>query len=98
MFNLTLRALRCAGLCLLFLAPASTAQAGSLTLAWDPSPEPDIAGYTLLYGPAPGSYTSQIDVANTTQFTITSLPDGTYYFAVQGYTSDGMISGLSNEV
>jgi hypothetical protein len=69
-----------------------------VTLVWDPSPEPDIAGYTLVYGTRAGEYTSRIDVANQTEYTLTTLPDGTYYFAVQAYTYDGLTSGFSNEV
>ncbi|HJR58783.1 MAG TPA: fibronectin type III domain-containing protein [Vicinamibacterales bacterium] len=94
-----MRSLHAWGLCvLLLLCAAVPAEAASLTLAWDPSPEPDVAGYTIGYGQRSGDYTGQIDVANTTEYTVTSLPDGTYYFAVQAYTHDGVTSGFSNEV
>ena len=31
----------------------SQAYCASVTLAWDPSPDSDVAGYNLSYGPAP---------------------------------------------
>jgi hypothetical protein len=88
---------RSLALVLSFLLLAGRADAGSLAFAWDPSPEPEIAGYTLAYGTQSGKYTGWIDVGNATAYTVT-LPDGTYYVAVRAYTHDGTISGYSNEV
>src|SRR5688572_10577863 len=85
-------------MCLLVLLCAARAEAASLTLAWDPSPTPDVVGYTILYGTQPGVYTGQINVALKTEHTISSLPDGFYYFTVQAYTADGLASNLSNEI
>ena len=78
---------------------ASRADAGSLTLAWDPNSESDLAGYILWYGTQPGTYTASIDVGNITSYRVANLNDGaTYYFAIQAYDVAGMASTRSNEV
>ena len=78
---------------------AAAAQAATVTLAWDPNTEPDLAGYKLCYGTTAGSYTSVVDVGKVTTYTISSLADGTtYYFAVMAYSISGGNSGYSNQV
>lgn len=92
--------------------------AGEVTLRWDANTEPDLAGYKLYYKidgpgePYDGTISDQgpspIDVGNTTQFTITGLPDlvapERYRFVVTAYDNEqtdppgGMESGYSNEV
>ena len=85
-------------LALLLLAPASFA-ARSVTLAWDPSPESNLAGYRLKYGNSSGSYTQTVDVGNTTSATVPELLEGnTYYFTVTAINSSSMESVPSNEV
>jgi hypothetical protein len=84
---------------LLFLVVgARMAEAQPLTLAWDPSKDTDVTGYTLAIGSQPGQYTQQIDVGVTTEYTFASLAAGTYYFAVRAYSAGGLSSGYSNEV
>lgn len=75
------------------------AYAASVTLAWDPNQEADIAGYRLHYGASSGNYTDSVDVGNKTQHTL-SLPDDgkTYYCAATVYTVAGLESDFSNEV
>ncbi|MBN2032961.1 MAG: fibronectin type III domain-containing protein [Deltaproteobacteria bacterium] len=90
-------------------AIAGPANAGDLSLTWDPNNEPTLAGYKLYYkagtsgppydgadsfqGPSP------IDVGNTTSFTLTGLSDReNYYFTVTAYDTEGRESGYSNEV
>jgi hypothetical protein len=70
-----------------------------VTLAWDPNPESDIAGYMLSYGTTSHQYSSTIDVGNITIFAF-AIPDPTmgYYFAVRAYNTRGAVSGFSNEV
>ena len=46
---------------------------GSVTLAWSPSPSPDIAGYNVLYGVASGIYTSKVFAGNTNSVTLSNL-------------------------
>jgi hypothetical protein len=87
---------RLALLAILALASMS-APTGSVTLAWDPSPE-QVAGYKLLYGSAPGVYVSSIDVGLVTQHTVSQLPDGRYYFVASAYSADGLGSNFSNEI
>jgi len=78
---------------------ASTAHSATVTLAWDPNPEPSVAGYRLYLGTSPGYYTSSVDVAASTQATISSLIEGvTYYMAVTAYDTSGNQSGYSNEI
>lgn len=76
--------------------PAVAAQ--SVTLAWDASTEPDLAGYRVYYGTAQRQYSAHIDVGNVTTFTINDLADGTYYFAATAYDAAGNESAFSNEV
>jgi hypothetical protein len=83
---------------LIVLAFASRAFAGSITLAWDPSAG-DVAGYIVLYGTTPGSFTQSLDVGNQTSATIRRLAGGQpYYFAVIAYSSSGTVSVVSNAV
>jgi hypothetical protein len=58
----------------------------------------DLAGYHLYYGTSPSSMTTSITVANagTTSYTVGNLPAGTWYFAVNAYTTSGLDSALSN--
>jgi len=87
-------------LAVLFLFPlAETAHSATVTLAWDPNPEPTVAGYRLYVGTSPGYYTSSVDVAASTRATISSLIEGvTYYMAVTAYDTSGNQSGYSDEI
>ena len=72
---------------------------GSLTLAWDPVSDPNIAGYNLYYGVASGVYTNVVQVGNTAQVTITGLVPGvTYYLAVTTRLVTGVESAYSDEI
>jgi hypothetical protein len=87
-------------LCLVFLLTFSLrAQAGSVSLAWDPNSESDLGGYKIHYGKASGAYTATVDVGKVTSTSISNLTDGqTYYFAASAYNTAGASSGYSNEV
>jgi len=37
-------------------APLSSIATGNVTLAWDPNPDPAVAGYNLYYGTTSGTY------------------------------------------
>jgi hypothetical protein len=70
------------------LALPSAVSAAQVTIAWDPNPEPDIAGYRVRYGTSASAMTTEIDVGLGTTTTISGLSDGTaYYFAVVAYNS-----------
>jgi hypothetical protein len=71
----------------------------SLTLTWDPSPSPDVAGYHLYYGAASGEYTNNIVMNDVMTVAVSGLSIGvTYYFALTAVGTDGDESAYSNEV
>jgi len=79
------------------LVPA--AHAGEVTVAWDPNPEPEVAGYKIYFGTTPGNYTVSMNAGNITSMVISGLETGlTYYFAAVAYDSSGNESGFSNEI
>jgi hypothetical protein len=68
-------------------------------LAWDPPEEGVPTGYIVFYGIAPGSYSNQIDVGLSTNYTVNGLIYlTTYYFAVRAYDATGTVSDPSNEI
>lgn len=72
---------------------------GNITLAWDPDPTPNLAGYRLYYGTRPGVRTQRIEVGNFTTVSVPNLIGGqTYFFAVTALTTFGAESGPSNQV
>ncbi|MEW6219010.1 MAG: Ig-like domain-containing protein, partial [Thermodesulfobacteriota bacterium] len=84
---------------LFVLVAARPLPAAEVTLAWDPNPEPELAGYQIYWGLASGSYTDVADAGNATQFTVTGLPGGqTFYFAATAYDGVGNESAFSNEL
>jgi len=71
----------------------------NVTLAWNPSTNPIVAGYNLYYGGASGVYTNKISAGTATSLTIPNLVIGaTYYFAATTYSAAGAESALSGEV
>lgn len=88
------------GLTLASVAPG-LAIAGTVSLAWDPVPDPDVAGYRVYYGTTSGVYTQFLNVAKTpTIADVKNLQDcKIYYLAVKALDSNGNESvGFSNEV
>jgi len=70
----------------------------SVTLAWDPSPDPQVVGYRVYYGVASGNYTNSAAVGAVTNATLTGLVVGpTYYFAAKAFDGSGAESIFSNE-
>jgi hypothetical protein len=75
---------------------SANAMAGQVSLAWNSVA--GATGYTLHYGTASGSYSSNIDAKNVTSYTVSSLTDGMkYYFAVRAYNAT-TTSGYSSEI
>ena len=71
----------------------------SVTLAWDSSTDPSIAGCNLYYGVASGTYTNMVNAGTATSVTISGLVEGTtYFFAATWYDILGMESEFSTEV
>jgi len=58
----------------------ATARADSITLAWDPNTEADLAGYLVLYGTSSRTYTTTVDVGNTPTWTVCGLTAGQMHF------------------
>ena len=83
-------------LCLTCLMPAVASQRVDLT--WKPSPNPNVAGYQIYYGPASRNYTNSSPFGKVTKGTISGLLEGaTYYFSAKTKNSDGVESTFSNE-
>lgn len=71
----------------------------SVTLAWNPSTDPAIAGYNVYYGGASHIYTNKISIGKATSVTISGLVQGiTYYFAATTYSTAGLESAISGEL
>lgn len=87
----------CAAAALLQLA-CWMAAGGSVTLAWDPNPQPNVAGYRVHYGGSSRGYTNVIDMGCVTNAVISNLERARYYFAIAAYDTAGVESDLSDEV
>jgi hypothetical protein len=85
---------------MVLVAAARPAFSGTVSLAWDPVADSDLAGYRVYYGTAPGNYTQSVDVGNVTSTTINGLTDcTTYYFGVKAYdTANNVSTNYSNEI
>ena len=80
-------------------APPANLSTSAVTLGWDPSPDPNATGYSLLFGTTSGVSTNQLAVGNTNRATVTGLiPNVVYYFSVVAYDASGQQSLPSNEV
>jgi fibronectin type 3 domain-containing protein len=80
------------------LTPA-IAFSGTLTLAWDPNLEPDVAGYKVYYGTQSRDYIHVVDIGHQTSCTISGLTSGeVYYFAVTAYDINNNESAFSVEI
>jgi hypothetical protein len=96
---------------LLLIATINPAAAETITLAWDPSPSPNISGYNVFYqentSEFPFNGTSlpegaspiAVDGPNSTSLEINFPDDGSiYYFAVTAVNDAGLESSFSNIV
>jgi hypothetical protein len=82
--------------CLTFLS--SRSHAHTLTLVWDPNPEPEVAGYIVYVGTEPGIYAEQFDVGPKSQFVYDAGEAGSFYFAVAAYAPGPTVGPRSAEV
>ncbi|MFQ5848430.1 MAG: tetratricopeptide repeat protein [Candidatus Methylomirabilales bacterium] len=95
----TLRNLLGTGLALLLGLYPVAVSAEPVSLAWDPNPEADLAGYKVYIGTSSQTYTQTIDVGHVTTYTAPDLvPGETYYFAITAYDIFANESGFSTEV
>ncbi len=111
-FSLSRRAIRaCIGIVLMLAVP-QLARAATLTLAWDPSPSSNVAGYIVYSGTQAGVCVAGrgVDVGKVLSYpAVPNAVDGQqYFFAVSAYAVDNNnvksegacsneISGYSNE-
>ncbi|MBN2506415.1 MAG: fibronectin type III domain-containing protein [Verrucomicrobia bacterium] len=71
----------------------------SVTLAWDPNPEPDVRGYIVYYGTESRCYPHSTNVGNVTTATVHGLREGvTWYFAITAVNGSGLESDFSHEI
>ncbi len=78
---------------------ASRLFAESITVSWNANTDPDLAGYKIYYGAAPGHHSEVIDVGLATRWVVDGLQPATrYYFVVTAYDSTGNESEPSEEV
>jgi hypothetical protein len=82
----------------------TTSTAGTATVSWTPPTEntngtalTNLAGFKVYYGTSSSSMTQVAQVANAgaTDYVVTGLTSGTWYFAVTSYTTDGEESAQS---
>ena len=83
----------------------ANAAAGTADVSWTPpttntdgSTLTDLAGYNIYYGTNPNALNQKVQVTNigVTNYVISGLATGTWYFAVTAYSSAGTESSLSN--
>jgi hypothetical protein len=82
---------------------AAATEVGTAILSWDPVTAPDLSGYRVYYGTAPGTYLQSvgqgIEVGNVVTYNVTGLSSGTrYYFVATSVDTSGGESAYSNEV
>ena len=69
----------------------------NITLAWNPSPDTNAAGYNVYVGVVSGNYGPKLDVRTNTSATLAINPTQTNYFVVKAYDSVGIESLPSNQ-
>ncbi|MBF0275692.1 MAG: hypothetical protein HQK84_10730 [Nitrospinae bacterium] len=99
-------------LTLLFLVYASTVNAASaptnfsatvsgssVSISWTAAT--GASGYKVYYGTTSGTYlnaSTGANLGNTTSYTFTNIPAGTYYLALKSYDSSATLSDYSTEI
>jgi hypothetical protein len=92
-----------ATLCALLIASfvlftAGAAHAGSITIEWDRSVDPEVIGYQVSVGTTPGVYTETFDVGPATSFVYEASDSRVYYLAVASYAAGRRVGPLSPPV
>ena len=83
----------------ILVCSAFEVEAAVVTLTWNPSSSPNIAGYRLHSGTTSGVYSQTIELGNATSTLVSNLVTGkTYFFVVTAYNTMGVESARSNEV
>lgn len=77
---------------------AAAPQPQTVTLSWtQPGPSPQVTGYRLEAGAAPGATAVTIELGSVLSTTIPGVPPGRYYARVRAVNYNG-VSLASNEV
>lgn len=78
----------------------TTVHAMDVTLLWNPSTDPNFAGFNVYYGNVkPYDFSTKIDVGANTQITLTSLQAGdTYYITLTEFDIFGLESDYAPEI
>ena len=82
---------------------ATSSSPNTAILTWDAVTDPNLSGYRVYYGTAPGTYVQSpgqgISVGNVTSYVVSGLRSGTrYYFTVTAFDTSNNESSFSNEV
>jgi hypothetical protein len=76
-----------------------TVSAALVTIGWNNNTDPDLAGYKVYCGTAPGEYDYILNVGLKNQVYVHGLEEDThYYFAITAYDESGNESPFSREV
>src|SRR5688572_17564711 len=87
------------GIAIAALLASGSSQGANVTLAWDPSQDSVVIGYTVRYGTNSGRYSDFVVVGLSTTATLTGLSEGvSYFFAVSAFTLSGLESDPSEEI
>jgi hypothetical protein len=87
------------GACLCACLFASSVEAATVTIAWDPNNEPDLARYLVGYRTSPSGSETTVSVGLVTSWSLTTALEGrTYYFRVYAENAAGLRSAPSSEV
>jgi len=78
---------------------AAATTAAPCTLAWDASPDSNVAGYAVYYGLAGSNTTNRLDVGSAQTATVYNLTIASnYFFCVVAYDANGVESSPSQPV
>ena len=71
----------------------------TVSIAWDPDPDPGVAGYAVYVGNTPGTFFERVDVGAATMATLPGFQEGqTNYFSVAAYNRAGVEGARSGEL
>ena len=85
------------GWVMLSLVSAEATQ--SVNFGWDPSADPNVAGYNIYFGTSSHIYTNKVSVGNVTGASVGGLAEGvTYYFAATTYDTLNLESSYCDEL
>ncbi len=81
------------------LTATDTGTGTSASVSWNANTEPDLSGYTLVWGTSSGAYTSSLSLAKGTTSTVVQglVTNSTYYFAIAAKNTSGLQSAYSAE-